>query len=137
MADCSINTQYLIINKIYMTQLKLKRVYEEPEKSDGYRIFIDRLWPRGIRKELFHYDLWEKDIAPSPRLRSMFHKDKLGHWEMFKSEYREELNKNTKTKEIIEAIRREPIVTLLYASKDPIYNHALVLKRYLETQLEK
>ena len=52
-----------------MTQIKLKRIYEDPEPTDGYRIFVDRLWPRGMKKEAVHFDLWEKDITPSPELR--------------------------------------------------------------------
>lgn len=75
-----------------MPQIKIKRVYDDPEKSDGYRILVDRLWPRGIKKECLQYDEWAKEITPSPRLRSWFHNDISGHWEEFTSMYREELS---------------------------------------------
>ena len=74
-----------------MTQIRIKRVYDDPEKRDGYRILVDRLWPRGIKKECLQYDEWAKEITPSPRLRSWFHNDISGHWEEFTSMYREEL----------------------------------------------
>ena len=56
-----------------MTQIKIKRVYENPEAEDGYRVLVDRLWPRGMKKEYLKYDVWEKDITPSPELRKWFH----------------------------------------------------------------
>ena len=59
-----------------MTQIRIKRVYEEPNATDGYRVLVDRLWPRGIKKEHLKYDVWEKDITPSPELRKWFHEDK-------------------------------------------------------------
>ena len=58
-----------------MTQIRIKRVYEEPNATDGYRVLVDRLWPRGIKKEHLKYDVWEKDITPSPELRKWFHED--------------------------------------------------------------
>lgn len=58
-----------------MTQIRIKRVYEEPDATDGYRVLVDRLWPRGIKKEHLKYDVWEKDITPSPELRKWFHED--------------------------------------------------------------
>lgn len=64
-----------------MTQIRIKRVYEEPDATDGYRVLVDRLWPRGIKKEHLKYDVWEKDITPSPELRKWFHEDQAEHWE--------------------------------------------------------
>ena len=64
--------------RMSMTQIRLKRIYEDPESTDGYRIFVDRLWPRGMKKEAVHYDVWEKDITPSPELRGWFHQQASG-----------------------------------------------------------
>lgn len=64
-----------------MTQIRIKRVYEDPDAADGYRVLVDRLWPRGMKKEHLKYDAWEKDITPSPELRKWFHEDQAGHWE--------------------------------------------------------
>lgn len=75
-----------------MTQIKLKRIYEDPEPTDGYRIFVDRLWPRGMKKEAVHFDLWEKDITPSPELRGWFHQAPDERWNEFAALYRKELN---------------------------------------------
>ena len=103
-----------------MIQIKIKRVYDDPEPGDGYRVLVDRLWPRGIKKACLSYDEWAKEITPSPGLRTWFHDDISRHWEEFTSMYKEEL-----------------VVTLLYASKDPVHNHARILQNYLETQLKK
>lgn len=58
-----------------MTQIRIKRVYDDPDAADGYRVLVDRLWPRGMKKERLKYDVWEKDITPSPELRRWFHED--------------------------------------------------------------
>lgn len=114
-----------------MTQIRIKRVYEKAEAGDGHRILIDRLWPRGIKKEDLKYDRWEKDITPSPALRSWFHKDKETRWNDFADLYKQELNKSAVIETFIEEIRKHPAVTLLYASKEPIRNHAIILQEYL------
>ena len=72
-------------------QINIKRVYDPPKVSDGYRILIDRLWPRGTKKEALKYDIWEKNIAPSPALRRWFHENPQEHWEGFVSLYSKEL----------------------------------------------
>jgi len=69
-----------------MTQIKIKRVYENPEAEDGYRVLVDRLWPRGMKKEYLKYDVWEKDITPSPELRKWFHEDMAGGFLRYVSE---------------------------------------------------
>ena len=102
-----------------MTQIRIKRVYEEPNATDGYRVLVDRLWPRGIKKEHLKYDVWEKDITPSPELRKWFHEDQAEHWEGF-----------------IDTIKHHHTITLLYASKAPIYNHARILQRFLQEHLD-
>lgn len=113
-------------------QIKLKRVYDDPEKSDGFRVFVDRLWPRGMKKENLHYDLWAKDITPSPELRQWFHQDINNRWATFFSSYQKELSESDKMKDFIEEIRKYNVITLLYASKDAEHNHALILKDYLD-----
>lgn len=114
-----------------MTQIRVKRVYEDIEPEDGYRVLVDRLWPRGMKKEYLKYDLWEKGITPSPALRTWFHKDIPGHWEAFAVMYCKELSKSGEMKSFLEQIRRYPVVTLLYASKEPLYNHARILQDYI------
>ncbi|MFB6465457.1 DUF488 domain-containing protein [Cytobacillus sp. Hz8] len=112
-----------------MQNIFLKRIYEPYEQSDGLRILIDRLWPRGISKEAANLDEWVKEAAPSSELRKWFcHKPEL--FEEFKAHYQNELRTNPLQKKAVEQIigeAREGRVTLLYGAKDPIYNHAVVL----------
>lgn len=101
-----------------MTEVRIKRVYEDPAEGDGYRVLVDRLWPRGMKKEYLRYDLWDKDITPSPDLRKWFHEDPAGRWNAFAAMYRKELAASPAVHEFIEKIKSYPVVTLLYASKD-------------------
>ncbi len=119
-----------------MVQIKTKRVYEDPEPEDGFRVFIDKLWPRGVSKEEFHYDDWEKDIAPSKELREWFHADENGRWEQFQSLYHKELSHSEAVKQFIGKIKGKDTVTLLYASKEPIRNHARILQDYLKSAIK-
>ena len=119
-----------------MTSIKIKRVYEDFEESDGYRILVDRLWPRGMKKENLHYDLWAKDITPSTALRKWYHQDLNKNWDTFVSAYEKELTNMPDMDIYVDEIKKHPVVTLLYASKDLTHNHAIVLKNYLETYLE-
>lgn len=119
-----------------MTQIQLKRVYEAEDKSDGFRVLVDRLWPRGIKKENLHYDLWAKEITPSPALRQWFHQDQGEHWELFRHKYLEELQESPDTEPFLKQIKEKKMVTLLYASKSVKQNHAQVLKEYLESHLK-
>lgn len=119
-----------------MTSIKIKRVYEDFEESDGYRILVDRLWPRGMKKENLHYDLWAKDITPSTALRKWYHQDLNKNWDTFVSAYEKELTNMPDMDTYVDEIKKHPVVTLLYASKDLTHNHAIVLKNYLETYLE-
>ena len=118
-----------------MTQIKIKRVYEDPESSDGYRVFVDRLWPRGMKKEALHYDLWAKDITPSPEIRQWIHQDPDARWHEFAGLYRKELNSSDAAKAFVEKIGQYLVVTLLYASKSPDHNHALILKDFLDEKM--
>lgn len=119
-----------------MTSIKIKRVYEDFEESDGYRVLVDRLWPRGMKKENLHYDLWAKDITPSSTLRKWYHQNMNENWEAFVSAYQKELDNVPDMGSYIDELKKHPVVTLLYASKDSTHNHAIVLKNYLEALLE-
>jgi uncharacterized protein YeaO (DUF488 family) len=109
---------------------KLKRVYDEPAAGDGYRVLVDRLWPRGMTKEQAGLDAWLRDIAPSPALRTWF-----GHrpdrFAEFDVRYREELSQNAKVADLRALLAQHGTVTLLYAAKDPQVNHAVVLRNFL------
>lgn len=118
-----------------MTKIKLKRVFDKHEEHDGLRVLVDRLWPRGIKKEALHYDIWEKEIAPSTVLRKWVHADKGTRWIEFTALYQAELNQSEFLRIFIEKIRHYEIVTLLYATRDEIQNHAVILKNVLESRL--
>ena len=121
-----------------MTEIQTKRVYADPAGSaaaDGYRIFVDRLWPRGESKQEFHYDLWAKDVAPSTALREWYHQDREDRWPEFQKKYRAELAANPVIPGLLSEIRRHPLVTILYGSKDPVQNQAVILADYLREHL--
>ncbi len=108
-------------------KIKIKRVYEKPDKEDGMRILVDRLWPRGLTKEKARVDLWLKDIAPSTELRKWFGHDPV-KWKEFKKRYRQELKKNKEECSLLKEQMKKGIVTLVYGAKDEEHNEALVLK---------
>jgi uncharacterized protein YeaO (DUF488 family) len=110
---------------------KAKRIYDKPEKADGFRILIDRLWPRGLSKEKARVDEWLKDIAPSDELRKWFSHDPK-KWEAFKKRYFGELENKRDVIELIIKKAKEGTVTLLYAAKEEKFNNALALKEYCE-----
>ena len=118
-----------------MTEIRLKRVYEDYDNSDGFRVLVDKLWPRGVKKEELHSDLWAKDLTPSTGLREWFHQDIPGRWDSFVSSYQKELAESDSVKSFTETIKQYPVVTLLYASKDSEHNHALILKNFLDKRL--
>ncbi|MCH5225389.1 MAG: DUF488 family protein [Muribaculaceae bacterium] len=117
-----------------MTQLKIKRAYDTNNDIDGYRIYIDRLWPQGLSHETFHYDLWEKQISPSTELREWFHADPTNRWEGFKEKYAAELKSNPAFGEFKKIVESHPVVTLLYSSRNEEHNNAVVVKEVLENQ---
>lgn len=111
--------------------VKLKRIYEEPENSDGYRVLVDRLWPRGVSKVEAKLDLWLKDIAPSNELRQWFDHDPE-KWSEFQRKYKLEIIDNESTfKELKSIIQKHKVVTLLYGAKNEEYNQAVVIKSLL------
>lgn len=112
--------------------LKIKRVYESSEKGDGFRVLVDRLWPRGVSKERAHLDLWLKEIAPSDALRKWFAHDPK-RWTGFGVKYRKELAGRTDLVRQIKQFEKDHgTVTLLYGAHDPLHNQAVVLLQLLK-----
>lgn len=115
------------------TNFQIKRMYDEPTAGDGYRVLVDRLWPRGVSKERAQLDEWNKEIAPSPELRKWFdHKPE--RFKEFTARYQEELARNSAVGVFLKNVQSQKFVTLLYGAKDPKINHAVVLKQFLEAQ---
>jgi uncharacterized protein YeaO (DUF488 family) len=111
--------------------IKIKRVYEKPDKEDGMRILVDRLWPRGLTKEKAGIDLWLKDIAPSTELRKWFGHDP-GKWSEFAKLYLNELKENKVQVSLLKDQMKKGRVTLVYGAKDEEHNEAMVLKELLK-----
>ena len=107
--------------------IKIKRVYEQPDKDDGRRILVDRLWPRGLTKEKASVDLWLKDIAPSTELRKWFGHDP-SKWREFKKWYLDELKGKSEQIQLLKQEMEKGAVTLVYGAKDEEHNEALVLQ---------
>ncbi|KAF1302860.1 DUF488 family protein [Enterococcus saccharolyticus] len=120
-----------------MGKLKIKRAYEEMTPEDGKRILVDRVWPRGIKKETLHLDLWAKDIAPTKELRQQFnHQVEKFSW--FQTNYRTELAANSSVTAFIQQISewlQTENVTLIYSAKDTQHNQAVVLAQFLKEEL--
>ncbi|MGI0045603.1 MAG: DUF488 domain-containing protein [Nitrosotalea sp.] len=114
--------------------IKIKRIYEDPSPSDGFRILVDGLWPRGLSKDEVRIDLWLKEIAPSDKLRKWFSHDPK-KWQGFKSKYKNELKEKTEfIKEIKKIEKEKKIVTLLYSARDEEHNNVLVLSEILKNK---
>jgi len=111
--------------------VKLKRVYEPAAPDDGKRILIDRLWPRGIRKEEGKIDEWLRDIAPSTELRKWFGHDPA-KWQEFRSRYKKELKDKSELVEKLRAEAKKRTITLVFAAKDTVHVNAVVLKEVIE-----
>lgn len=112
--------------------IQCKRVYDAASKEDGYRVLVDRLWPRGIKKVDLAYDEWCKTLAPSTELRKAFHGEAID-FAAFKKSYREELEAQKEAGKELAARGKNGAVTLLYAAKDREQNHAVVLAEWLRT----
>ena len=107
----------------------LKRAYEKPAPTDGYRVLVDRLWPRGVTKAALKIDAWNKDVTPSPKLRQWFGHDPK-RWDEFKKRYQAELKEHkVELKALKQSAKR---ITLVYAAKDTEHTHALILKEVLD-----
>ena len=114
--------------------IQLKRAYEKPERGDGTRILVDRLWPRGLTKEKAAIDLWLKEIAPSTELRKWFGHDP-NKWRSFRSRYQTELKQRGDQLQLIKRKAKEGAVTLIYGARDQEHNEAVVLKQILTKRL--
>ncbi len=112
-------------------KIRLKRAYEPPEKDDGVRLLVERLWPRGLTKEKAGIDEWFKEVAPSQELRKWYGHDPE-KWEAFRRRYLDELRGNPDAVNRLRARVKEGPVTFVYAAKDEKHNSALLLKEYLE-----
>ena len=114
--------------------VNIKRVYELPASKDGYRVLVDRLWPRGISKESAGINAWWKEHAPSTELRKWFGHDPV-KWKSFRQQYLAELRANRK--ELVSAVNRanRDQITLVYGAKDEQHNHAVVLNEFIETMI--
>src|SRR5262249_26080755 len=110
--------------------IRVKRIYEPPAHSDGGRILVDRMWPRGMARKDAHIDSWIKEIAPSDALRRWFGHDRE-KWLEFKRRYIAELRRNPAVAELREAMAASKTVTLLFAAKDGLHNNAVVLRDFL------
>ena len=116
-------------------RLQVKRVYDAPARSDGCRVLVDRIWPRGLSKEAAQLDTWVKDVAPSAELRKWF-----GHepsrWDSFKRRYFRELDERQEALEQLLGACSGRTLTLLFAAKDSAHNNAVALKEYLDARIE-
>ena len=114
--------------------LQIKRVYDPPEEKDGFRVLVDRLWPRGLKKEPAYIDVWMKEIAPSPTLRKWFNHTPE-KWDQFSREYEQELKQAKAGKTLLVYIRSHKKTTLLYAARDNAHTHALILQHFIHQLL--
>lgn len=113
--------------------MKIKRIYTPIEETDGYRILVDRLWPRGISKEKAQIDLWLKSVAPSNELRKWFGHD-TERFPEFAERFRTELAENGALEELRAILKVHPVATLLFAAHDEEHNNAVVLQNLLKTE---
>jgi uncharacterized protein YeaO (DUF488 family) len=116
-----------------VTEIRLKRAYDAPSPDDGVRVLVDRLWPRGLKRDAAKVELWLKDVAPSAELRRWFGHDPA-RWPEFQQRYRVELGQNVAAvNKLRELARGGKTVTLLFAAKDPQHNNAVVLRDFLSS----
>lgn len=111
----------------------LKRAYDPDDPADGYRVYIDRLWPRGLSHATFRYDLWDKELAPSTELREWFHQAPDERWPEFERRYRAELLAGEAFARFKDEIAGHPVVTLLFSSRDRDKNNAVVVAAALSS----
>ena len=117
-----------------MGEVRIKRAYEPPSSDDGFRVLVDRIWPRGVKREEAKIDLWLKDVAPSTDLRKWF-----GHlpakWAGFQDRYQAELAGSAAIDELIAVVRQHRLVSLVFAAKDAEHNNAIVLQAICKARL--
>lgn len=117
----------------------IKRIYEQKSDADGKRVLVDRVWPRGVSKEQAALDDWAKEVAPSPELRKWFNHEKE-KFEAFAKKYQNELQLYKENSAAFDKLVKEAVsekVTLLYAAKNETYNHAVLLKEWIDENIEK
>lgn len=115
-------------------KLHLKRAYDPADPADGFRVYIDRIWPRGLSRLTFRYDMWDKDLAPSTDLRKWFHADPSARWEEFRKKYTLQLRSSPAFRQFMKTIEGKPVVTLLFSSRDRDRNNAVVVRDLLDIQ---
>ena len=111
--------------------VQIKRVYEPFATTDGFRVLVDRIWPRGVKKEAAHADLWLKEVAPSTDLRKWFNHEP-GKWPEFTRKYMAELKQSAAVEQLLDIVRDHEKVTLLYSAHDELHNQALVLQEFIK-----
>lgn len=116
--------------KIPVTHIRIKRAYDSPAHDDGVRVLIDRLWPRGVKKENLALDQWAKELAPSTMLRQWFGHDPA-RWQAFQKRYAVELRPRAELLDSLRAMARRSTVTLVYAAHDGTHNNAVALREFL------
>ena len=122
-----------------MTAILLKRAYDAPSRGDGFRVLVDRLWPRGIKKQDLCLHFWAKELAPSTTLRTWFAHD-VSKWSEFRKRYRSELTQShasSSVNAILDAAGRYKTITLLYGAKDTEHNEAVILRDLFVQQAAK
>ncbi len=117
-------------------EIAVKRIYDSKDEEDGFRILVDRLWPRGMKKSEAHIDLWLKEAGPSTDLRKWFDHE-ASNWEEFLTDYTFELRKGKALPELLECLKGHKKVTLLYAARDQEHNNGVALKQFLSRYVEK
>jgi uncharacterized protein YeaO (DUF488 family) len=116
--------------------IKLKRVYEQPSSDDGFRVLVERLWPRGVTKVGARLDLWLKDVSPSADLRKWYSHD-VSKWDEFQKRYRDELANHQEALTQIKEMAKKGTVTFVYAASDHEHNSALILKQFIDSSKRK
>ena len=110
--------------------IRVKRIYEPYSADDGYRILVDRLWPRGMKKEDARIDKWLKEVAPSTTLRKWFNHE-VEKWDEFRRRYHTELNRSPAFAELLTLLKEHKTATFLFSSREETHNHAIVLKQFV------
>ena len=119
------------------TFIQLKRAYTPAEKTDGWRILVDKLWPRGVKKQDADFNSWHKEIAPTDSLRKWFNHDQ-DKWPEFQKKYSTELSQNEQAlDELIKEVKQHTVVTFIFAARDEAHNNAVVLREVILSALKK
>jgi uncharacterized protein YeaO (DUF488 family) len=129
-AKSRVSGECVMRSKLPAKSVRLKRAYDDPVEADGFRILVDRLWPRGVKKDAAAINLWAKDLAPSTELRKWFGHDPA-HWEEFRRRYTAEIRQHTEHLDKIRKLAQRGTVTLIYAARDQEHNEAVIIRDML------